>query len=159
MHLLSIRLFGEFAATDHRGKPLPAPSRRTEALLIYLALRLDMGGSKTELTALLGAERVDEAVDDLCRTVMFLPGEVVIEDNDLIRFNPLLVTVDALHFEVVAARSSLSATSEAADLYRANLLEGYSSGFPAFDDWIRERRLHYWQNGINVLGRLLAVQI
>ena len=159
MHLLSVRLFGQFAAIDHRGQIVPQPSRRTEAVFIYLALRLDMGGSKNELSALLGAERVDEAVDDLCRTLMFVPGQVVIEDGDLIRFNPLLVTVDAQRFDVIAARSSLIATSEAAELYKANLVEGYASGYPAFDDWIRERRLYYWQNGINVLGRLLAVQI
>ena len=159
MHLLSIRLFGEFSAIDHRGKRLQIASRRVEAVIAYLALRLDSGGSLREVQELLRGETVAEVVDELTRTLMFLPGEVLIEDGDLLRFNPLVVTVDAQRFEVLAARTALHATSEAADIYKSNLLEGHISGYPPFDAWIRERRLHYWQIAIYVLARLLAAQI
>ena len=45
MPFLSIRLFGEFSAVDFRGNALSIGNKRTQALVIYLALR----GGKTSL--------------------------------------------------------------------------------------------------------------
>lgn len=157
MHLLSIRLLGPFSAADHRQRPL-AVNRRTEALMTYLALRLDSGGSVREAETLLEGEPIAEVVDELCQVLRFLP-DVVIEDGDLLRFNPLVVTVDAQRFELLAARNSLSAVSEAAAAYTANLLDGHVTGYAALDEWIGDRRIHYWQLAVGVLGKLLAAQV
>lgn len=164
MHLLAIRLFGEFAATDPRGAPLPVSNRRTQALIIYLALRLDSGGTMREAGELLfgyaeARDHVTELLSDLRHTFRFLPKELVVVDGDAIRFNPSAVTVDAQQFEMLASRSALSNIRAAADLYQGNLLETYTSGVRAFDDWIGERRLHYWRLALRVLGQLLAAQI
>jgi CheY-like chemotaxis protein len=48
---------------------------------------------------------------------------------------------------------------QAAELYRGNLLEGYSSGIPAFDQWLSGERLHYWRAALSIFGKLLAAQI
>jgi len=45
MHLLKIRLLGEFSAVDHRGNALSIGSKKAQALVIYLALKL--GGRPT----------------------------------------------------------------------------------------------------------------
>src|SRR5436853_7032602 len=45
MQLLSIRLLGEFSAVDHRGNTLSVGNKRTQALVIYLALKI--GGRPT----------------------------------------------------------------------------------------------------------------
>src|SRR5207248_7646727 len=38
-------------------------------------------------------------------------------------------------------------------------LEQFESDINGFDDWISERRLHYWHAAVAVLGKLLAAQI
>src|SRR5438552_13514380 len=45
MSLLEIRLLGEFSAVDHRGNTLSVGNKRTQALVIYLALKI--GGRPT----------------------------------------------------------------------------------------------------------------
>jgi len=47
----------------------------------------------------------------------------------------------------------------AADVYRGNLLENFSSGIPTFDEWLTERRLVFWRGAMTIFGRLLAAQV
>ncbi|HUP47486.1 MAG TPA: BTAD domain-containing putative transcriptional regulator, partial [Thermoanaerobaculia bacterium] len=159
MHLLEIHLLGQFSAADHRGDALSVGNRRTQALVNYLALSIDSGGSASEISRLLPGERVRDLIADLRYAFRFLPSELVIVEEESIRFNPVVVSVDAQRFEMLAARTSLNAIRAAADLYSGNLLEGYASGYPALDEWIQERRLHYWQLAVGLYGRLLAAQI
>ena len=159
MHLLTIRLLGAFSAVDHRGDALSAGGRTTQALVNYLALRIDRGGSISEISGLLPGERIHDVVSDLRFALRYLPDEILIVDGDSIRFNPAVVAVDVQRFESLAARGSLHGIRAAADLYAGNLLEGYSSATPAFDEWVAAQRLHYWQIAIGVFGKLLAAQI
>ena len=158
MQLLTIRLFGEYSASDHRGNSLSLGVKKTMALVNYLALRVDTGASTAEIAALLG-DRVAETIADLRFALRFLPDEVLIVDEDSVRFNPLTVWVDSQKFEQLASHSSINAIRQATELYRGNLLDGYESGFPALDEWIAERRLQYWRSALGMFGRLLAAQI
>ncbi|HUP45132.1 MAG TPA: response regulator [Thermoanaerobaculia bacterium] len=159
MHILNINLLGELALTDHREDVLPGGSRRAQALACYLALRIDTGGSIDEAAELLGEERIHEIISDLRQALRFLQADVLVIEGDSIRFNPVFVSVDAHRFETLASRGSLNAIRQAADLYRSNLLDSSTSGFEALDEWISERRLHYWQIAIGLFGRLLAAQV
>jgi DNA-binding SARP family transcriptional activator len=164
MHLLEVRLFGEFAATDHRRNPLAMGNKRTQALLIYLALRMDEGGKIEEIGRLFfdhadDATHISHLIGDLRHALRHLSQELVIVDGESVRLNPALVTVDALRFADLAERSSINSIREAADLYGGNLLEGYFSGSRRFDDWLAEQRGLYGRIAVAVLGRLLAVQI
>jgi DNA-binding SARP family transcriptional activator len=158
MHLLTIRLFGEYSAADHRGNALSVGNRRTHALVNYLALQIENGGSAEEVATLLG-DRVANLIADLRYALRFLPNEILIVDGDSIRFNPAVVWVDAQKFETLAARGSIHDVRQATELYRGNLLEGYVSGFPAFEEWLGDRRIHYWRTALGLFGKLLAAQI
>ena len=159
MHVLNISLFGDFGVSDQRGGALSAGNRRSQALLSYLALCIDTGGSIEEASELLAGERVHEIISDLRQAFRFLPADIFVTEGDRARLNPVLVGVDAQRFELLAGRRALNSVREAIDLYRGNLLDGYSSGFPALDEWISERRLHYWQLAVGLHGRLLAAQV
>ena len=159
MHALNISLLGEFALTDQREVPVPVPDRRIVAFISYLALRIDSGGSMSEAMRLMPGQRDHQIISDLLFVLRGLPAGVVLLDGDSIRFNPALVTVDAQRFESLGARNSLTSAREAVDLYQGNLLEGYESGYQPLDDWLAERRLHYWQLALWVHARLLGVQI
>jgi len=57
------------------------------------------------------------------------------------------------------ASPSINSINAAADLYRGNLLEGYSSGITRFDEWVTERRLSLWRGAVIIFSRLLAAQV
>ena len=163
MPLLSVRLFGELAATDYRGNTLAIGNKRTQALIVYLALRLDGEASPDEIGRLLfgsdDSAGVRSIVRDLQYVFRFLPPDVLIDDGEMVRFNPAAVSVDARRFAQLVDATSINATREGAELYRGNLLEGFITGIGAFDDWVATERLEYWRGAITVFGRLLAAQI
>ncbi|HKO55864.1 MAG TPA: response regulator [Thermoanaerobaculia bacterium] len=164
MPLLSVRLFGELAATDYRGNTLAIGNKRTQALIVYLALRIDGDASFDEIARLLfsgddAAAGVRGIVRDLQYVFRFLPPDVLLDDGQMVRFNPAAVSVDARRFAQLVDATSINATREGAELYRGNLLEGFITGIGAFDDWIANERLEYWRGAITVFGRLLAAQI
>ncbi|MGZ8867643.1 MAG: response regulator [Thermoanaerobaculia bacterium] len=159
MHILNISLLGEFALTDRYGDAVSVPNRRTQAFIIYLALRIDRGGSVSEATELLRGDRVHEIISDLRFALRALPSETVVLEGDSVRLNPALVSVDAQRFESLGERNALGSARAAVDLYRGNLLAGYESGYEALDEWLAERRSHYWQLALWLHARLLGLQI
>jgi len=162
MTLLRIRLFGGLSAIDHRGNALSIGNRKVRALIVYMALAGEKGSVGQAGELIFGAP--DEAgvrglIRDIQYALRFLPPDIVLEDGDSIRFNPDNVTVDAQRFDHVVDAESINAVREGAELYHGNLLEGFTSEIQSFDDWLAERRLHYWRAAVAVFGRLLAAQI
>jgi DNA-binding SARP family transcriptional activator len=162
MTLLRIRLFGGLSAIDHRGDALSIGNRKARALIVYLALTSERG-SIAQAGELIFGSPDDAAVHALVRDVQyalrFLPPDIVLEDADTIRLNPDNVTVDTQRFDQLADAESINAVREAAEIYRGNLLEGFTSEIQSFDDWLAEQRLRYWRSGVAIFGRLLAAQI
>jgi CheY-like chemotaxis protein len=164
MVLLSVRLLGEFAAVDYRGDALSVGNRRTQALVVYLALKINGKTSLSELGALLfgeaGAEtEVREVVRDLHYALRFLPHDILIDDGASVRFNRDTVEVDARAFEELIGAPSMNSIRKAVEIYRGNLLENFSTGLRPFDDWLAERRLTYWRAALAIFGNLLTTQI
>ncbi|HEX8152091.1 MAG TPA: BTAD domain-containing putative transcriptional regulator, partial [Thermoanaerobaculia bacterium] len=163
MPLLTIRLLGEFSATDHRGNALSVGNKRTQALIAYLALRINVRTSIHEMGELLfgtttGAS-IRGAVADLRYALRFLPPDVLIEDGDLVRFNPAEVEVDAQKFAELISAPSINTIRAATDIYRGNLLENFTTGIQQFDEWLAEKRLSYWRSAVAIFSRLLSAQI
>jgi CheY-like chemotaxis protein len=163
MPLLTIRMFGEFSAIDHRGNALSIGNRKTQALIVYLGLR---GGraSLTEVGTLLfgaadGANGIRTLVHELRYAFRFLPPMLLIGDDNSLLFDEGIVSIDTQRFDRLVAGGSINNVREAAELYRGNLLEGFSAGVEEFDDWLGEQRLLYWRSALTTFGRLLAAQI
>ncbi len=164
MVLLTIRLLGEFSAVDYRGDALSIGNRRTQALVVYLALKIGGRTSLTELGALLfgdpGAEgQVREVIRDLHYALRYLPHDILVDDGTAIRFNRTTVEVDARRFEELISAPSMNSIRAAVEIYRGNLLEAFSTGIRQFDEWLAERRLTYWRAALAMFGNLLTTQI
>lgn len=164
MVLLSIQLLGELSAVDYRGDALSIGNRRTQALVIYLALKIGGKSSMTELASLLfgdpGAEaQVREVVRDLQHALRFLPPDILFDDGVTVRFNRASVDVDVRRFDELLGAPSMNSIRRAVEIYRGNLLENYVTGFRAFDEWLGERRLTYWRAALAIFGNLLTTQI
>lgn len=164
MVLLSVRLLGELSAVDYRGDALSVGNRRTQALIVYLALKIDGKTSMAEMSWLLFGDpsaegEVREVIRDLHYALRFLPHDILIDDRTTVRFNPATVDVDARAFEQLIGAPSMNSIRKAVEIYRGNLLETFSSGIGPFDEWLSERRLTYWRAALAIFGNLLTTQI
>ena len=123
MVLLSIRLLGDLSAVDYRGNALSIGNRRTQALVVYLAMKIGNTPSIREIGELLfgdptAAVKVREVVRDLRYALRFLPPDVLIDDGVTVRFNREAVDVDVQRFNDLIAAPSLNSIRKAADIYR-----------------------------------------
>lgn len=164
MVLLSVRLLGDFSAIDYRGNALSIGNKRTQALVIYLALRIGGKTSISEIGELLfGDPGADASVRGLIRDLQyalrFLPPDILVDDGVTVRFNREAVDVDAQRFNDLIGSPSINTIRKATDIYRGNLLESFSTGLRAFDDWLAERRLNFWRGALAMFGSLLTAQI
>jgi hypothetical protein len=78
MVLLSIRLLGDLSAVDYRGNALSIGNRRTQALVVYLGMKIGSSPSIREIGELLfgdaaAAAQVREVIRDLRFALRFLP--------------------------------------------------------------------------------------
>jgi len=161
MHLLSIRLLGDLSVVDYQGNALSVGNRRAQALVVYLALKMGGSPSIREIGELLFDDgdamgQVRELIRDLHHALRFLPPEVLVEDATSIRFNRETVDVDVQRFNDLIAAPSLNSVRKATDIYRGDLLPGFSTDIRAFDDWIAERRLMFWRAAVAIFGNLLS---
>src|SRR3954447_19941321 len=154
MSSFKVRLFGEFSAVDHRGNTLALGSRRTHAALAWMAMHLDAPAPLRDFAALFGGESAGALGRDVRYALRFAAPDVLIGSGDTLRFNPRSVEVDVARFDLLAANGSLNAIRLAAEIFRGNLLDHFDSGIPDFDDWVSERRFHYWHEALAVLGKL-----
>lgn len=164
MVLLSIRLLGELSAVDHRGNALSIGNRRTQALVVYLGLKIGSTPSIREIGELLfgdptAAVQVRDLVRDLRYALRFLPPDVLVDDGVTVRFNREVVDVDVQRFSDLIGAPSLNSIRKAADIYRGDLLANFSSGIEAFDAWIAERRLTFRRAATAIFGNLLTALI
>jgi DNA-binding SARP family transcriptional activator len=162
MVLLSIRLLGDVSAVDYRGNALSIGNRRTQALIVYLALK--SRPTLSEIGRLLFDDanaigEVRELVRDLRYALRFLPPEVLKEDADHVRFNREVVDVDVDRFNELIAAPSLNSIRKAAELYRGDICAGFSSPSHSFEAWIAERRLSCQRAAVTILGNLLTTLI
>jgi DNA-binding SARP family transcriptional activator len=161
MQLLSIRLLGDLSVVDHQGKALPFGNQRTEALVVYLALKMGGTPSLREIGELLfgdpeATEPVRELVRDLRDALRTLPQDVLVEEGGAIRFNREMVDADVQRFNDLIAAPSLNSVRKATDIYRGDLLAGFETGIRLFDDWLGERRLMFWRGAVTIFSNLLS---
>jgi CheY-like chemotaxis protein len=164
MVLLSIRLLGDVSAVDYRGNALSIGNRRTQALVVYLAMKIGGTPSLREIGQLLFGDpnattEVKELARDLRYALRFLPPDVLIDDGTTLRFNREVVDVDVQRFNDTISAPSLNSIRKAADIYRGDLLITFTSGIPAFDAWIAERRVTFRQAAVTIFGNLLTALI
>ena len=161
---LKIRLLGEYSAVDFHGNALSVGDTRTHALVIYLALLIDGKPSLSELAELLfGDARQVIAVRGLIRNLnaalRFLPHDILVDEGSTVRFNRDTVEVDTQRFNQWIGVPSLKSTRRATEIYRGKLLEHFSTGVPAFDQWLEAQRQTYWRAASVAFSSLLTAQI
>lgn len=157
---LQVRLFGPMTLSL-ADKPIRLVSRKSRALLAYLVLRNGAEVPRGVLTGLLWGHRSEDqaraslrqSLSDL-RRALAPAGAPVQASREAVSLQPSLVWSDALLFEAACEAPLLA--SEAANLYRGELLEGLLIDEPDFDHWLAGERERFRLLALSVFSTIMA---
>jgi len=161
MSQLHLVLLGGFEV-QVGGSALTIVSRKSRALLAYLAISGSRPHARDALAALLwGDVPTDQSRQSLRKTLWDLRQALacarpspLVTDGESVRLIP--ETVDVREFEVLVQNGQPDALRRAAELYRGDLLEGFRVDELAFEQWLTRQRARLHQLAVQALDRLLA---
>jgi DNA-binding SARP family transcriptional activator len=166
MVALRLTLLGGFDARLAAGDAVSLPTKKAQALVAYLGLRPGQTHQRDKLAALLWGERSDERARDGLRHALgalrkALPGvktPSLLAEGQTLALNPAVVEVDVATFERRVAEGTPAALEHAAELYRGDLLLGFTVSEPLFEEWLVAERERLREIALEALARLLAHQ-
>ena len=129
---LKLTLLGGFQAQLEAGATLVLPTKKTQALLAYLALPLGQAHPREKLATLLWGDMQEAQARGnlrhaLSRIRRALPRTVrpgLVLDGPSVALDPSTVDVDVTQFERLVADGRPVALEQSAGLYRGELLDG-----------------------------------
>ncbi len=163
---LTVMLLGGFEARLASGSTLNLPTKKAQALLAYLAVRPGQSHPRDKLAALLWGEKSDDQARGGLRHALAAlrralgdadPPSLRIE-GQTVAVNLLAVEVDVVTFERLIAEGTPQALEQAAELYRGDLLLGFTLNEPFFEEWLVAERERLREKALEALARLLAHQ-
>ena len=163
MPRLQLKLLGGYEIRIAGGEPLDIATRKTRALLAYLALPTGRAHTREKLAGLLWSDRGDEqarnslrqAIAELGRELASVEPAPLVKGRDTLALDPQAVEVDAVAFERLAASEAAYDLQRAAGLYAGDLLDGFGVRDQAFEDWLRDERQRYLELAIAALRKLV----
>jgi DNA-binding SARP family transcriptional activator len=159
-------LLGGFDARLVSGAPVSLPTKKAQALLAYLGIRPGQSHPRDKLAALLWGEKSDEQARGGLRHALVVlrraladahPPPLRIEGQTL-ALNSDEVEVDVVAFERRVAEGTAQALEQAAELYRGDLLLGFTVNEPLFEEWLVAERERLREMALAALAQLLAQQ-
>ena len=166
MGKLSVSLLGRLRVADGAANQIAVRGRKTQALLVFLALNADRPQPRNRLATLLWGDRFDDqarqslrqCVSKLRKALGNTEPPVLLTDGDQVGLNGDAIEIDVRVFERLAAQGTPKALAEAAYLCSATLAEGLDVKQTAFDDWLGAERRRVNDLAYQVLERLAAHQ-
>ncbi|MGI9336284.1 MAG: tetratricopeptide repeat protein [Gammaproteobacteria bacterium] len=163
MKILKISLFGGFEAQTDASTEPALPTRKSRALLAYLAVISGRTCSREKLADLLwgsfGTARarvsLRQTLARLRRSTAYLPQPCIVAVGDTVRLDTTHVEVDVAEFERSCTNGAPGDLAQAATLYRGDLLEGFNVDESAFEDWLTSERARLRQRAAVAMTTLL----
>ena len=163
---LELKLFGGFEAHLQGGPALVLPTRKTQALLAYLALPPGQSHPREKLATLLwgdmqNAQARGNLRNALSRIKQALPRAArasLLFDGASVSLDASAADVDVVRFERLVADGSADALGQVAALYRGDLLAGLVLAERPFEEWLTAERERLHELAIQGLSRLLTHQ-
>ncbi len=163
MKALKLKLLGGAAIQwGSSGKEIEFPTHKAKALVIFLAMALNMRVTRSKLVGLLWERSAEEqARASLRQTLVYVRKALTINDGCLletsmeeVKLPAHSVDVDALRFDEQQQEKDVESTDNAVALYQGDFLEGFSIKADPFEAWIREKRKHYSELAIQNMTSL-----
>ena len=154
---LALKVLGNFEIRDAAGSPLSVPTRKTRALLGYLAVYADKPQQRDRLMSLLWGDRSDkQARHSLSQALLalrklgFEHGVKLLETTgDQVTLSSDAIDIDLARFRAYQADDPAKAVS----FYGGPLLDGFTIPDPAFEEWLWATRPQLHDLACNALER------
>jgi DNA-binding SARP family transcriptional activator len=165
MVALKLRLLGGFEIRLASGAAISLSTKKAQALVAYLAVRPGQSYRRDQIAALLWGEKGDDqARDGLRHALVHLRRALAAADRPALVIEGQTLAlgaadVDVVSFERDIAEGTPDALARAADLYRGDLLQGFSLNEPVFEEWLVAERERLREIALDALARLLAHQM
>lgn len=161
-----LTVLGGFQLLAEDGHPVVLPTRKSQALLAYLALASGSASSREGLATLLWGDVSDPQARASVRGALYrirksLNGaseSVLLVDGETVGLRADALTVDAVTFERLCGDGSPSALVQAVELYRGDLLAGLTIDTSPFEEWLMVQRERLRELALQALARLLTHQ-
>ena len=154
---ISLRLLGEITVRDESGETLSLPTRKTLALLSYLAVNADRPQSRDRLMALLWSDRDDrQARQSLNHALMSIrklnksSGAALLHSNgEQVTLRSEALTIDVVQFRALLADQPV----EAVALHYGPFLDDLLVPAPGFEEWLGTTRSEFHDLACDALER------
>jgi len=162
MALLAVKVLGGFEVRTGAGRALTLPTKKSQALLAYLALHPERPCSRETLTALLWGDTPDLQARQSLRQAVYHIRRALGDDRldivggETVTLPASALEVDALIFERRVRLATPEALDAALGLYRGDLLEGLAVKEASFDEWLLVERERLRELALEALARLLS---
>jgi TolB-like protein/two-component SAPR family response regulator len=162
MSALTLTLLGEPQLADAEGAEIAVPSRKSMALLAFLAAARGQSANREKLMGLLWGDRFDQQARQSLRQTLYSlrkllgpSGEDAIGvTGDNVSINGTIVRTDIAEFERLAGETALDSIEAAARLYRGPFMAGFAIRDAAFSEWLEAERTRLQDLASAVLYRL-----
>jgi DNA-binding SARP family transcriptional activator/predicted ATPase len=165
MPRFTLALLGGLRGRRDASTPLTLPTRKTQALLAFLAVPPGRAHPREKLAGLLWGGMPEAQARRSLRQALFTlrkamgadPRAVLI-DGETVALNPVCVKVDVVEFERQIADGTPAALERAIALYRGDLLEGLSLQEAPFEEWLLAERERLRELALAALAKVLRHQ-
>lgn len=162
MTVLSLALLGEPRLSGPDGAEITVPSRKSMALLAYLAANRGRSASRERIMGLLWGDRFDQQARQSLRQTLYSLRKLLGPDGenalsvagDTVSLNASSVRTDLSEFERLAVSNEPEAVAEAIRLYRGPLMAGFAIRDPAFMEWLESERTRLQDLAASALYRI-----
>jgi DNA-binding SARP family transcriptional activator len=168
MPSLHITLLGDFHIRLGDGSLLTLHSKKSQALIAYLAAKPSQLVSRDKLAGLLwGATGPEQARQSLRQTLFGLRKDlaqvsstqpILREDGDQLGLDPEAAEIDSMMFQMLASKKDEQSLEKAVELYSGEFLEGFTINEERFDQWTLAERERLHGIALQVHSELLEVQ-
>src|SRR5215831_10901273 len=152
---LSIQVHGVDARSDF-------PTRKSKAILAYLALSPGMLRSREHLAGIFWDRSAEEQARASLRQTLSsvrrtLPGTqaLINTDSESVWLDTHALEVDALQFQRFAAERSAEHLEKAVALYQGELLGGFSLREEGFEQWMSAERRRFHELAVQSFSELI----
>jgi TolB-like protein/Tfp pilus assembly protein PilF len=161
---LNIALLGGLKIAGGNTSTRAPLTRKTRALIAYLALQDKRGQSREKLAELLWSNSAEEqaranlrqALSSIRKALNGDETSYLVTEGDQISLTGTDIELDVALFEHLVAEATPRALKRAAALYKGDLLDGFSLKEDFFEGWARIERERLRQLASDALSKLIA---
>lgn len=164
MAKVNLALLGGFRLQMDTGEPIPLATKKTTALLAYLALHPGEAQARPKLAALLWGDHNEAQARDSLRQALSLlrkalshdcPAALIAHEDNISLAPAAALEIDARVFEDLIREPGVANLERAIELYRGEFLDGFQVSAPEFENWATAERQRFRELALEGMAKLL----